>query len=40
MLVTHLFQHQAHHRGQLTTLLSQRGLDPGPTDLPFMPGTP
>lgn len=38
ILVAHLFNHQAHHRGQLTTLLSQRGIDPGITDLPFMPG--
>jgi uncharacterized damage-inducible protein DinB len=36
-LVTHLFNHQAHHRGQVTTLLAQRGLDMGSTDLPFMP---
>jgi len=38
VLVAHLFNHQAHHRGQLTTLLSQMGHDPGVTDLPFMPG--
>jgi uncharacterized damage-inducible protein DinB len=31
--VTHFFNHQTHHRGQLTTLLSQQGLDPGVTDL-------
>jgi uncharacterized damage-inducible protein DinB len=31
--VTHLFNHQTHHRGQLTTLLSQLGIDPGVTDL-------
>lgn len=37
VLVTHLFNHQTHHRGQLTTLLSQMGLDVGTTDLPFMP---
>jgi uncharacterized damage-inducible protein DinB len=36
-LVTHLFNHQTHHRGQLTTLLSQMGHDPGITDLPWMP---
>lgn len=28
----HLFNHQTHHRGQVTTLLSQLGLDPGVTD--------
>ena len=37
LLVTHMFNHQTHHRGQVTTLLSQSGLDLGPTDLPFMP---
>ena len=37
LLVTHLFNHQTHHRGQVTTLLSQGGLDMGSTDLPFMP---
>ena len=37
LLVTHLFNHQTHHRGQLTTLLSQMGVDPGVTDLPWLP---
>ena len=37
LLVTHMFNHQTHHRGQLTTLLSQLGIDPGITDLPWMP---
>jgi uncharacterized damage-inducible protein DinB len=37
LLVTHMFNHQTHHRGQLTTLLSQLGLDPGVTDLPWLP---
>lgn len=32
-LVMHFFNHQTHHRGQVTTLLSQRGLDVGVTDL-------
>ncbi len=31
--LTHFFNHQTHHRGQLTTLLSQLGRDPGVTDL-------
>ncbi len=35
-LVTHMFNHQTHHRGQVTTLLSQMGLDMGTTDIPFM----
>ncbi|HUG63046.1 MAG TPA: DinB family protein [Methylomirabilota bacterium] len=29
----HVFNHQTHHRGQLSTLLSQVGLDIGVTDL-------
>ena len=37
LLVTHMFNHQTHHRGQLTTLLSQLGYDPGITDLPWLP---
>ena len=35
--VTHFFNHQTHHRGQLTTLLMQRGVDPGVTDLMWLP---
>jgi uncharacterized damage-inducible protein DinB len=31
-VLAHLFNHQTHHRGQLTTLLSQLGLDLGVTD--------
>jgi uncharacterized damage-inducible protein DinB len=38
VLLTHMFNHQTHHRGQVTTLLSQMGLDMGSTDIPFMPG--
>lgn len=34
--VAHLFNHQTHHRGQITTLLSQAGQDPGVTDLVAM----
>lgn len=32
-LLLHFFNHQTHHRGQATTLLSQAGLDVGVTDL-------
>lgn len=32
-LLTHVFNHQTHHRGQVTTLLSQAGRDVGSTDL-------
>ena len=34
----HLFNHATHPRGQATTLLRQAGVDPGATDLPFLPG--
>jgi len=36
LLITHMFNHQTHHRGQATTLISQAGLDVGVTDLPRM----
>jgi uncharacterized damage-inducible protein DinB len=32
-LVMHFFNHQTHHRGQASTLLSQAGVDIGVTDL-------
>jgi uncharacterized damage-inducible protein DinB len=32
-LLLHFFNHQTHHRGQVTTLLSQAGVDVGDTDL-------
>ena len=32
-LISHLFLHQVHHRGQATTLLSQFGVDFGETDI-------
>lgn len=31
--VAHVFNHETHHRGQITTLLMQAGHDPGVTDL-------
>jgi uncharacterized damage-inducible protein DinB len=37
LAVAHFFNHQTHHRGQLTTLLFQRGIDPGVTDLLWLP---
>lgn len=36
-LLTHVFHHQTHHRGQITTLLSQLGVDFGETDMIWMP---
>lgn len=32
-LLVHFFNHQTHHRGQVTTLLTQAGQDVGDTDL-------
>lgn len=32
-LLLHLFNHQTHHRGQVSTLLTQAGVDIGVTDL-------
>ncbi|MGP4844166.1 DinB family protein [Marinobacter sp. 1Y8] len=32
-LLIHFFNHQTHHRGQITTLLCQAGIDVGVTDL-------
>jgi uncharacterized damage-inducible protein DinB len=36
-LVTHMFNHQTHHRGQATALMKQLGRDPGVTDIPWLP---
>lgn len=36
--LAHLFNHQTHHRGQVSTLLSQAGEDVGITDLSYLPG--
>ena len=37
-IVAHVFNHQTHHRGQLTALLSQVRVDYGVTDLFLLPG--
>ncbi len=37
LLVTHLFNHQTHHRGQVHALLTRMGARPADTDIPFMP---
>ena len=39
IVLAHWFNHQTHHRGQLTTVMEQLGYDSGATDLPLMPGT-
>ena len=36
LLVTHVFNHQAHHRGQVHAMLTAAGADTGATDLPFV----
>lgn len=36
LVLTHVFNHQTHHRGQVTTLLTQMGHDVGVTDLHVM----
>lgn len=33
LVLHHFFNHQTHHRGQITTLLNQNGIDFGVTDL-------
>ena len=35
-LITHVFNHQTHHRGQVHCMLTQAGLRPGATDLPLL----
>ena len=37
LLITHVFNHQTHHRGQVHCMLTQAGGKPGDTDLPLMP---
>ena len=37
LMVTHLVNHQTHHRGQVHCMLTQAGGRPSDTDLPFMP---
>jgi len=36
LLVTHMFNHQTHHRGQAHALLTACGATTGDTDLPFV----
>ncbi len=37
VLVTHMFNHQTHHRGQVHCMLTQAGVRPSDTDLSVMP---
>ncbi len=37
LLVTHMFNHQTHHRGQVHCMLTQAGGKPGDTDLTLLP---
>lgn len=36
LLVTHFFNHQTHHRGQVHCMITQCGIKPGDIDLPFL----
>lgn len=36
LCLTHLFNHQTHHRGQIHAMLTAAGSLPGPTDLPVL----
>ena len=35
--IIHMFNHQPHHRGQVHAMMTQAGLSPAATDIPFMP---
>ena len=37
LILTHLFNHQTHHRGQVHAMLTAAGARPDQTDLPFLP---
>jgi uncharacterized damage-inducible protein DinB len=37
LLVTHFFNHQTHHRGQVHCMLTQAGAKPADTDLTLLP---
>ena len=37
LVLGHFFNHQTHHRGQVSTLLTQCNIDIGITDLPMLP---
>lgn len=36
LIVTHMFNHGTHHRGQVHALLTREGVDPGDTDIPWI----
>ena len=38
VMVAQLFNHQTHHRGQITSALHAMGIDYGATDIPWRPG--
>jgi uncharacterized damage-inducible protein DinB len=38
--VTHFFNHQTHHRGQVHAMITAAGGKPDATDIVFMPGLP
>ena len=40
LVLTHVFNHQTHHRGQISALIEQNGGDCGVTDFLMMPDLP
>ena len=38
VMVAQIFNHQTHHRSQVTTALHSMGVDYGSTDIPWRPG--
>lgn len=36
-IITHMFNHATHHRGQIHAMLTQAGQKPDDTDIPFTP---
>ena len=36
LYLQHFFNHQTHHRGQISVLLNQQNIDVGSTDLPYV----
>lgn len=37
IVLTHIFNHQTHHRGQVHNMLSQTGMEPPPLDILYFP---
>jgi len=37
LCIAHMFNHQTHHRGQISQMLSEMGVKPPVSDIVFMP---